>query len=155
MVEIGTFLYLLQIPFLLVFLGALFGVLRRAEGGSGALSASVLGAGIAMVVIASMGALISSLTPSIGHFGRGGGDRQGYRRHDAAGVCLERLPASCAPGSYLDSDIGEWDSCALDRVGWARSRPDQPRLDGDAGSPGTVPVSGARDAAVRGLGPSP
>ena len=66
MVEIGTYLYVLHLPFLLVFLGGLFGVLRRAEGGSGALAISVVGAGIAMVVIASMGALISSLTPTIG-----------------------------------------------------------------------------------------
>jgi hypothetical protein len=47
-------------------------VLRRAEGGSGTLSISALGAGIAMVVIASMGALISALTPTIGQLGGGG-----------------------------------------------------------------------------------
>lgn len=69
MVEIGTYLYVLQLPFLLPFLGGLFAVLRRAEGGSGALSVSALGAGVAMVVIASMGALISSLTPTIGQLG--------------------------------------------------------------------------------------
>jgi Domain of unknown function (DUF4386) len=69
MVAIGTYLYVLQMPFLLIFLGGLFGVLRRVEGGSGALSVSVLGAGVAMVVIASMGALISALTPTIGQLG--------------------------------------------------------------------------------------
>jgi hypothetical protein len=69
MVEIGTYLYVLQVPFLLVFLGGLFGVLRRAEGGSGALSASALGAGVAMAVIASVGALVSGLTPTIGRLG--------------------------------------------------------------------------------------
>lgn len=47
-------------------------MLRRAEGGSGALSISALGAGIAMVVIASMGALISALTPTIGQLGGDG-----------------------------------------------------------------------------------
>jgi hypothetical protein len=72
MVEIGTYLYVLQLPFLLLFLGELFGVLRRAEGGSGALSISALGAGIAMVVIASMGAPISALTPTIGQLGGDG-----------------------------------------------------------------------------------
>jgi hypothetical protein len=72
MVEIGTYLYVLHLPFLLLFLGGLFGVLRRAEGGSGALSISALGAGIAMVVIASMGALISALTPTIGQLGGDG-----------------------------------------------------------------------------------
>lgn len=65
MVEICTYLYVLQLPFLLLF----FGVLRRAEGGSGALSVSVIGAGVAMVVIVSMGALISALTPTIGQLG--------------------------------------------------------------------------------------
>jgi hypothetical protein len=69
MVEIGTYLYVLQLPFLLLFLGGLFGVLRRAEGGIGALSVSTIGAGVAMVVIASMGALISALTPTIGQLG--------------------------------------------------------------------------------------
>ncbi len=69
MVEIGTYLYVLHMPFLLLFLGGLFGVLRRAEGGSGALSVSAFGAGVAMVVIASMGALVSSLTPTIGQLG--------------------------------------------------------------------------------------
>ncbi len=69
MVEIGTYLYVLHMPFLLLFLGGLFSVLRRAEGGSGALSVAVLGAGVAMVVIASMGALISALTPTIGQLG--------------------------------------------------------------------------------------
>jgi hypothetical protein len=69
MVEIGTYLYVLHMPFLLLFLGGLFGVLRRAEGGSGALSVSALGAGVAMVVIASMGALVSALTPTIGQLG--------------------------------------------------------------------------------------
>lgn len=69
MVEIGTYLYVLQVPSWLLFLGGLFGVLRRVEGGSGALSVSVLGAGVAMVVVASMGALISALTPTIGQLG--------------------------------------------------------------------------------------
>jgi hypothetical protein len=50
MVGIGTYLYVLHVPFLLLFLGGLFGVLRRAEGGGGALAVSALDAGIAMVV---------------------------------------------------------------------------------------------------------
>jgi hypothetical protein len=69
MVEVGTYLYVLHMPFWLLFLGGLFGVLRRAEGGSGVLSVSVLGAGVAMAVIASMGAVVSSLTPTIGQLG--------------------------------------------------------------------------------------
>jgi hypothetical protein len=69
MVEIGTYLYVLHLPFLLLFLGGLLGVLRRVEGGSGALSVSAFGAGVAMAIIASMGALISALTPTIGQLG--------------------------------------------------------------------------------------
>ena len=69
MVSIGTYLHVLQAPFWLLFLGGLFGALRRAEGGSGALSVSALGAGVAMVVVGSMGALISALTPTIAQLG--------------------------------------------------------------------------------------
>ena len=68
----NTYALLNYLPFLLVFLGGLFSVLRRVEGGSGTLSVSALGAGMAMVVIASMGALISSLTPTIGQSGGDG-----------------------------------------------------------------------------------
>ncbi len=66
MVEVGTHLYMLHVPFWLLFFGGLFGVLRRVEGGSGALSVSALGAGVAMVISASMGALVSALTPPSG-----------------------------------------------------------------------------------------
>jgi hypothetical protein len=69
MVEIGTYLYMLHMPFWLLFLGGLFGVLRRAEGSSGALSISALGGGLAMAVIAPIGALVSSLTPIMGQLG--------------------------------------------------------------------------------------
>ena len=72
MVEVVTYLYVLQVPFWLLFLGGLFGVLRRVEGGSGALSISALSAGIAMVVIVSMGALVSAITPTIGQLGGDG-----------------------------------------------------------------------------------
>ena len=41
----------LQMPLLLLFFGGLYGVLRRAERGSGALSISVFGAGVALAVI--------------------------------------------------------------------------------------------------------
>lgn len=41
----------LQMVLLLLFFGGLFGVLRRSEGGSGALSAAVFGAGVTLAVI--------------------------------------------------------------------------------------------------------
>lgn len=47
-----------QMLFLLVFLGAFFPVLRRAEGGSGALSFAVLGAGVTLAVFTPMAALV-------------------------------------------------------------------------------------------------
>ncbi len=63
--SIANYLLLLPVPFFLLFLGGLFGVLRRAEGRSGALSASVLGAGIAMAMTWPFGILIAGLSSSI------------------------------------------------------------------------------------------
>ncbi len=64
-VNIANYLLLLPVPFFLLFLGGLFGVLRRAEGGSGALSVSVLGAGIAVAVTWPFGILIAGISSSI------------------------------------------------------------------------------------------
>ena len=117
MVEIGTYLYVLHMPFLLLFLGGLFGVLRRAEGGSGALSVSALGAGVAMVVIASMGALISSLTPTIGQLG---GDAATVKAIDGMtplALALSAFPRAVLLGAasvvLLEGRVGpRW-------IGWA------------------------------------
>jgi hypothetical protein len=117
MVEIGTYLYVLQVPFLLVFLGGLFGVLRRAEGGSGALAISVLGAGIAMVVIASTGALISSLTPIIGQLGGEGATVKAIDAMTPLALALSAFPRAVLLGAtsivILESRIApRW-------IGWA------------------------------------
>ena len=48
----------LQLGFLLLFVGGLFTVLRRAEGGSGALSFAVFGAGITLAVFAPFAIMI-------------------------------------------------------------------------------------------------
>ncbi len=48
----------LQMLLLLLFFGGLFGVLRRSEGGSGALSLAVFGAGIALSVISPLAIMI-------------------------------------------------------------------------------------------------
>ncbi len=64
-VHIANYLLLLPVPFFLLFLGGLFGVLRRAEGNSGALSVSVLGAGIAMAMSWPFGILIAGISSSI------------------------------------------------------------------------------------------
>lgn len=155
MVEIGTYLYVLHMPFWLLFLGGLFGVLRKAEGGSGALSVSTLGGGVAMAVIAPIDTIVSSLTSTIVQCGWGRSDGQGHRRYDAARACLERLPMRCAPGSDVCGVAGEPYNTPLDRMGGTRPRPDRPRLAGYAGRSGPVPLPGTRDAAVRGVGSRP
>lgn len=47
-----------QMLFLLLFFGGLFGLLRRAEGGSGSLAATVFAAGVALAVIAPLAIMI-------------------------------------------------------------------------------------------------
>ena len=116
MVEIGTYLYVLHLPFLLIFLGGLFGVLRKAEGGGGALSVSVLGAGIAMVVIASMGALVSSLTPTIGQLGGDGATVKAIDAMTPLALALSAFPRAVLLGAtsivILESGIAaRW-------IGW-------------------------------------
>ncbi len=58
---IGSYILTLQVPFLLLFLGGLYAVLRRAEGGSGALAVSAFGAGVAMSMIWPIGVLIAEI----------------------------------------------------------------------------------------------
>ena len=99
MVAVGTYLYVLQVPFWLLFLGGLFGVLRRAEGGSGALAISVLGAGIAMVVIASMGALISAITPTIGGLGGDGATVKAIDGMTPLALALSAFPRAVLLGA--------------------------------------------------------
>ncbi len=64
-VNIANYLLLLPVPFFVLFLGGLCGVLRRAEGGSGTLAVSALVAGIAMAVTWPFGILIAGISSSI------------------------------------------------------------------------------------------
>ncbi len=64
-VSIANYLLLLPVPFFLLFLGGLVGVLRRLEGGSGTLAVSALGAGIAMAMTWPFGILIAGLSSDI------------------------------------------------------------------------------------------
>jgi hypothetical protein len=64
MVSLGTFLAVLPLPFALVFLGGLDGVLRRLGGGP--LVPAAVSAGVLSFLIPSIGALVSSVTPAIG-----------------------------------------------------------------------------------------
>jgi hypothetical protein len=99
MVAVGTYLYVLQVPFLLLFLGGLFGVLRRVEGGSGALAISVLGAGVAMVVIASMGALVSAIAPTIGGLGGDGATVKAIDGMTPLALALSAFPRAVLLGA--------------------------------------------------------
>ncbi len=99
MVEVGTYLYVLQVPFWLLFLGGLVGVVRRTEGGSGALSISVLGAGVAMIVIASMGALISAITPTIGELGGDGATVKAIDGMTPLALALSAFPRAVLLGA--------------------------------------------------------
>ena len=68
---LGNYLLVLPAPFFFLFLGGLFGILRRAEGGSGTLSISALGAGIALALIWPLGCIITNIGVTIA---REGGD---------------------------------------------------------------------------------
>lgn len=59
MVEIGTYLYVLHLPFLLLFLGGLFGVLLRAEGGIAPRWIGWAGLALGMISLISTGTLIA------------------------------------------------------------------------------------------------
>lgn len=99
MVALGTYLYVLQLPFWLLFLGGLFSVLSRAEGGTQALAVSVLGAGVAMGVIGSMGALISAITPTIGALGGDGATVKAIDGMTPLALALSALPRAVLLGA--------------------------------------------------------
>lgn len=67
--DVSSYLLTLQAPFLLLFLGGLYAVLRRAEGGSGALAMSAFGAGIAMSMIWPLGIVIAGVATGIAEAG--------------------------------------------------------------------------------------
>ena len=69
LIAVGTYLFTLPLPFFLLFLGGLFGTLRRAEGGNGALSVAILAAGIVASSIAPFGAVISSIGSGMAQLG--------------------------------------------------------------------------------------
>jgi hypothetical protein len=54
-----AYLYLLPVPFFLLFLGGLFGVLRRLERGVGVLTATAFGAGLALAMVWPIGIVIA------------------------------------------------------------------------------------------------
>ena len=54
-----AFLYVLSVPFFLLFLGGLFGVMRRVEGHVGVLTATAIGAGIALAMVWPIGIVVA------------------------------------------------------------------------------------------------
>lgn len=57
---IFSYLSAAQIAFVVLFFGGLFGVLRRAEGGSGALATAVFAAGLAIAIITPLATMIET-----------------------------------------------------------------------------------------------
>jgi hypothetical protein len=117
MVEVGTYLYVLHLPFWLLFLGGLFGVLRRTEGGSGTLSISAFGVGVAMVVIACVGALVSSITPTIGQLGGDGATVKAIDAMTPLALALSAFPRAVLLGA-TSVVLLEW-RIAPRWMGWA------------------------------------
>lgn len=70
-IQFANFLLPLPTPLFLLFLGGLFSVLRRAEGGTGALSVTAFGAGIAAAMVWPIGMVLGALAMQIG---KDGGD---------------------------------------------------------------------------------
>jgi hypothetical protein len=64
----GTYLMTLSVPFLLLFLGGLGPLLRRADGG-GALAGAASAAGVALAVIGPLGAVLSGLSAPVAALG--------------------------------------------------------------------------------------
>lgn len=114
LIAIGTYLFVVPMPFFLVFVGGLFAVLRRAERGetlgasssatpSGGvtLSAAALAAGAAAAVAGPAGAVLSGLA---GETARLGGDAAVVKQLDAITplmMALTGLPQSVLVGAVL------------------------------------------------------
>jgi hypothetical protein len=65
----GTYLVTLPLPFLLLFLGGLVAVLRRAEGESAPLTVAAAAAGVVIAVVGPLGAVLSGLSAAVANLG--------------------------------------------------------------------------------------
>jgi hypothetical protein len=90
LIALGNYLLALPVPFLLLFLGGLHAVLRRAAGGGDAPAAAALAAGVAAAVIGPLGALISGLGARIA---LAGGDPAVVKELDGMGPLAMALAA--------------------------------------------------------------
>jgi hypothetical protein len=64
-IAVGTYLTTIPMPFLLIFLGGLYEVLRRSHAGGGALATAAVAAGVAAAVIVPFGAVLSGLSAPV------------------------------------------------------------------------------------------
>jgi hypothetical protein len=69
---IANYLYVLPIPFFLLFLGGLFEVLRRAEGQAGVLTTATMSAGVALAMVWPLGIVVASSGQSMAKEGLDG-----------------------------------------------------------------------------------
>jgi hypothetical protein len=122
---IVNYLLALPAPFFLLFLGGLFGVLRRAEGGSGALAVGATGAGVAMAMLWPLGCMLTNLGTTIA---QNGGDAATVWALDGLAplsLALSALPRATLLGAssvvLLNSGLAPrwigWSGLALGLVG--------------------------------------
>lgn len=96
LLRLGNFLLMLPVIFFLFFLGGLYGVLRRAEGGSGAFAMASVLAGAAMAMLWPLAGVISDIGIDMA---RGGGDAVTIASLDA--IAPYSLALSALPRTVL------------------------------------------------------
>ncbi len=90
--RLGNYLLMLPMPFFLLFLGGLFGLLRRMEGSSGPLAVSAITSGTIVAVLWPLSAVLNNVGIDIA---QAGGDRATVTALDAIGpytLALSALP---------------------------------------------------------------
>ena len=120
-----AYLYLLPVPFFLVFLGGLFGVLRRLERGIGVLSAIALGAGLAFSMVWPIGIVVADSGQGMAQYGLQTAAVLAFDGIAQLTLALSAFPravlllaASLAllPSGAIPRSVG-WAGCALAVIG--------------------------------------
>ena len=112
-----AYLSVLPVPFFLVFLGGLFGVLRRLEHGVGVLTATAIGAGLAMAMVWPIGIVVADAGQGMASAGL---DPAAVMAFD--GTAQLALALSAFPRAVLlvATSVGLLSSRALPRwLGWS------------------------------------
>lgn len=92
-----SYLNAAQVAFVVLFFGGLFGVLRRAEGGSGSLATAVFAAGLAIAIITPLATMIE--THLLDGFALAGVDPAATKAVD--GIAPLSLALSCFPQTLV------------------------------------------------------